>query len=403
MVEPGRGVSSYEQLRRLQAVSDAALTHLSLDALLDELLIRIRDALDADTCAILLLDEEKNELVARAATGIEEEVERGVRIPVGKGFAGRVAAERRPVALEDVNHADVLNPILREKGIKSLLGAPLLARDRVLGVVHVGTLTPRRFAREDAELLELVAERVALALERTLVHEELLMLDRIKREFLFTAAHELRTPASVIYGVAQTLSMRLHELDPQALRALVDAFYDSSARLARLTEELLDFSHLEEKASRVAVTPLQLRKAIDEVISGLSARSDAQIDVQVPEEMVVLAERTALDRILGNLVRNALVHGAPPVSIRAAAGGGAVRISVADRGRGIPQAFVGRLFDPFSRSRESAATPGAGLGLAIAQSYARKLGGDLLYQQARPKGAMFTLVLPQESSQATSA
>jgi hypothetical protein len=115
MVERERGVSSYEQLRRLQAVSDAALAHLSLDALLDELLIRIRDALDADTSAILLLDEEKNELVARAAKGLEEGVERGVRIPVGRGFAGRVAAERRPVALEDVDYADVLNPVLREK------------------------------------------------------------------------------------------------------------------------------------------------------------------------------------------------------------------------------------------------------------------------------------------------
>jgi signal transduction histidine kinase len=403
MAEGEGGISSYEQLRRVQAVSDAALAHLSLDGLLDELLIRISDALEADTCAVLLLDEERNELVARAARGIEEEVERGVRIPVGKGFAGRVAAERSPVVLDNVDHANVLNPILRERGIKSLLGVPLLARDRVLGVLHVGTLTPRQFTAGDVQLLELVAERTALALERAILHDELLMLDRIKREFLFTAAHELRTPASVIHGVAQTLSKRLDELDPPALRELVEAFYNSSQRLARLTDQLLDFSRLEERASELAVTPVALRKAIEEVISGLSARSEQEIDVEIPEEMVVLAERTALERIVGNLVRNALVHGAPPVSIRAAVGGGAARISVADRGPGIPQAFVGRLFDPFSRSGESLNKPGAGLGLAIAQSYARRLGGDLLYQQARPRGAMFTLVLPQPTSQATSA
>jgi signal transduction histidine kinase len=403
MAEGEGGISSYEQLRRVQAVSDAALAHLSLDALLNELLIRIRDALEADTCAVLLLDEERNELVARAAKGIEEAVERGVRIPVGKGFAGRVAAERRPVVLGDVDHADVLNPILRERGIKSLLGVPLLARDRVLGVLHVGTLTPREFTSGDVQLLELVAERTALALERAILHEELLMLDRIKREFLFTAAHELRTPASVIHGVAQTLSKRFEELDPPALRELVDAFYNSSERLARLTDQLLDFSRLEERASDLTMTPVALRKAIEEVLSGLSARSEQEIDVEIPEEMVVLAESTALERIVGNLVRNALVHGAPPVSIRAAIGGGAARISVADQGPGIPQAFVGRLFDPFSRSGESLNKPGAGLGLAIAQSYARRLGGDLLYQQARPRGAMFTLVLPQPNSQATSA
>ena len=111
---------------KLQALTDAALAHLELEALLATLLVRVREILEVDTCAVLLLDEEANELVARAAVGIEEEVEQGVRIPVGRGFAGRVAADRRPVVLDDVDHADVLNPILREKGIKSMLGVPLL-------------------------------------------------------------------------------------------------------------------------------------------------------------------------------------------------------------------------------------------------------------------------------------
>src|SRR5581483_7660997 len=83
------------------------------------------------------------ELVAHAALGIEEEVERGVRVPLGRGFAGRVAADRQPIVLADVDHADVLNPILREKGIKSLLGVPLLLEGSVIGVLHVGSLVPR--------------------------------------------------------------------------------------------------------------------------------------------------------------------------------------------------------------------------------------------------------------------
>ena len=120
-------------LRKLQLVTEAALSALTLEPLLDELLIRTRDVLEADTCAILLLDAATNELVARAAKGIEEEVEAGVRIPVGKGFAGRIAAYRHPVVIPDVDHADVLNPILREKGIKSLLGAPLMSRGRGAG------------------------------------------------------------------------------------------------------------------------------------------------------------------------------------------------------------------------------------------------------------------------------
>src|SRR5215212_9243122 len=146
-----------ERLRRLQALTDAALAHLELEELLASLLVRARDMLDADTCAVLLLAEQANELVARAAVGIEEEVEQGVRIPVGRGFAGRVAAEARPVVLDDVDHADVLNPILRQKGIKSLLGVPLIAHGDVLGVLHVGTLAPREFGKKDVELLQLAA------------------------------------------------------------------------------------------------------------------------------------------------------------------------------------------------------------------------------------------------------
>ena len=87
--------SSAERVRRLQSVTDAALAHLRLDELLGALLERTREILEVDTCAILLLDEDTNELVARAALGIEEEVEQGVRIPVGAGFAGRIAAEKR--------------------------------------------------------------------------------------------------------------------------------------------------------------------------------------------------------------------------------------------------------------------------------------------------------------------
>jgi signal transduction histidine kinase len=387
-------MSGYERLRKIQAVSDVALGHLSLEDLLDALLERIRDALDADTCAILLIDEERAELVARAAKGIEEEVERGVRIPVGKGFAGRIAAERRPIAIEDVDHADVLNPILRAKGIKSLLGAPLLARDRVLGVVHVGTLTRRRFSDEDSRLLELVADRVALGLERALVHEELLLLDTLKREFVSTAAHEIRAPATVIYGIAKTLAERKEALDPKTLGELVDAFYDASMRLVQLTDDLLDFSRLETTTTALVVEPLSLRRVIEELTSGLSARPRDDIEIEIPEDLVLVSDRGALERIVGNLVSNSLVHGAPPVTIRASQAEAEARISVEDRGPGIPLVYMSRLFEAFARPSEASGTPGAGLGLAIAHSYARKLGGDLVYEPAKPTGAIFTLVLP---------
>jgi serine phosphatase RsbU (regulator of sigma subunit)/anti-sigma regulatory factor (Ser/Thr protein kinase) len=173
-----------ERLERVLRVSDVTLSHLSVDDLLDELLNRVREILDADTAAVLLLDEARNELVARAAQGIEEEVERGVRIPVGKGFAGRIAVERKPVVLYRVDHSTVLNPILFQKGIRSLLGVPLLAQGEVVGVMHVGTKSRRRFTRDEAELLQLVADRVALALRVRLSDRSRVVIEAFQRTFL---------------------------------------------------------------------------------------------------------------------------------------------------------------------------------------------------------------------------
>ena len=177
-------IDDLERLKRLQRVSDAALALLSVEDLLDELLLRVRDILGTDTAAVLLLDPEKNELVARAAKGIEEEVERGVRIPVGKGFAGRIAAERRPVALNHVDHTTVLNPILVQKGIRSLLGVPLIAHGEVIGVLHIGTTTPRVFLQDEVELLQLVADRVALAVQVRLAESARVVIDAFQRTFL---------------------------------------------------------------------------------------------------------------------------------------------------------------------------------------------------------------------------
>jgi hypothetical protein len=143
------------------------------------------------------------------------------------------------------------------------------------------------------ELLEFVAERGALGLDRALVHEELLRLDAIKSELLSTAAHELHTPAAVIYGVAETLAGRGDELDPQDVRGLVDAFYDASVRLAQLMEDLLDFSRLEGGASAVSFAPVLLRKTIEEVTSGLTSEPIHEIEVEVPEELVLLSDRSA--------------------------------------------------------------------------------------------------------------
>src|SRR5580692_10104080 len=116
--KPSPATSSVSNGRRshLLSITDSALGYMSLEDMLSELLERIRSALEVDTAAVLLLDEDRGVLVARAACGLEEEVRQGVQVPLARGFAGRVAAEARPIIIEDLDHAEVVNPILRQKG-----------------------------------------------------------------------------------------------------------------------------------------------------------------------------------------------------------------------------------------------------------------------------------------------
>jgi phosphoserine phosphatase RsbU/P len=154
-----------DRLDDLLAVTEVGLSSLGVEDLLVELLNRVRDILDSDTAAVLLIDEGGHELVARAACGIEEEVHQGVRVPVGIGFAGAIAASKRPVSLDRVDSTTVANPILYEKGIRVMLGVPLLSADNVIGVLHVGRLQHHPFTTDDAELLGVVAERVGGAIQ----------------------------------------------------------------------------------------------------------------------------------------------------------------------------------------------------------------------------------------------
>jgi putative methionine-R-sulfoxide reductase with GAF domain len=173
--EPGRAAAGpprplvvadwADKLRDIQSITDAALSVLDPQVMLQALAVRVKAALEADTAAVLLLDRRSGQLVATAASGLEEEVRQGVRIPLGRGFAGRIAAEGRPVIIDEVDHTKVINPILLDKGIRSLMGAPLLADGAVIGVLHVGTLTPRTFTSQDTNLLQLAADRAAVAVQ----------------------------------------------------------------------------------------------------------------------------------------------------------------------------------------------------------------------------------------------
>ena len=185
-----------ERLEKIQALTDAALAHVGLDDLLRELLGRIEGLLGADTAAILLLDDDGRMLTTRAAIGLDHDAVSALNVPVGAGFAGRVAAERRPILVEDVERADIVLPVLRER-CRSLVGAPLIVQGRVTGVVHVGSSEPDHFGPEDVELLQLAADRAALVID----HARLFEREREAREEVERRAQAARVLTYVADGI----------------------------------------------------------------------------------------------------------------------------------------------------------------------------------------------------------
>jgi signal transduction histidine kinase/putative methionine-R-sulfoxide reductase with GAF domain len=156
-------------LRKLERVTKAALSHFSLRDLVPSLLEEIRLVLAAETAAILLLDEAGENLVLRVSVGFQdEELNQAVPVPLGKGLAGYVAAQREPWLVTDLDEIDLVSPTLKARGIRSLVAAPLVAANhRVIGVVHAGSEEKGFFSKDDIQLLELIADRVALAVDHS--------------------------------------------------------------------------------------------------------------------------------------------------------------------------------------------------------------------------------------------
>jgi len=159
---PGPADGRIEDLR---ATFDAALSGLDPDDVLPAVLKQVKALLNADTATVLRLDDSAGHLVVTASSGLEADVIQATRIPVGRGFAGRITAANQPVIIDQVDHTTVMSPVLLAKGIRSLAGVPVRADGRVIGVLHVGSLTSRRFTSDDVEVLQLAASRVVTAVQ----------------------------------------------------------------------------------------------------------------------------------------------------------------------------------------------------------------------------------------------
>ena len=137
------------------------------------MLERVRRILHSDTAAVLLIDSAGRQLHVSAYLGFKDD-DSHLDVPVGRGVAGRIAATRVPMVVDEMGQVEVFSEQLRQR-VRSLAGVPMLHEDRVIGVLHVGSFEPRRYTGEDVQLLQLAADRVALALENARLYKQALV------------------------------------------------------------------------------------------------------------------------------------------------------------------------------------------------------------------------------------
>jgi signal transduction histidine kinase len=247
----------------------------------------------------------------------------------------------------------------------------------------------------DLSILSALGEAAAAVAEKA---RDVDRADRRKTDFVSVASHELRTPISVVHGIAATLHARIDDLDEMQIHALLGTLVQQTDRLRDLADQLLDLSRTESGRPGLQPDRFRPRDRLEELLPRIAAgRRDVRIDVDPGIELVT--DPIAFERVAANLILNALRYGEPPVEVRGE-NGKAFRLVVEDHGEGVPAEFVPHLFERFSRSDDTrrAGAPGAGLGLSIACAYAEALGGHLAYEEADPHGARFILSLPATRS-----
>ncbi len=235
-------------LRKLARVSEVALDRLGLSDLLEALLARIVEVLAADTSTILLLDA-NGELRVRASVGLHGELAHAKAIPLGAGMAGRVAASRAPAVIADLGEVELVSPVLRERGINSLVAIPLVADDAVIGVVHAGSEAYAQFTDDDARLLELIAERIALAIKNAqLIEAERAAQERL--QFLSEASVALASSLELETTLRRTAQLAtMHFADA----AVVDLVSDDS--IERVVIEVAEHRLSEEVRAGLLANP----------------------------------------------------------------------------------------------------------------------------------------------------
>jgi signal transduction histidine kinase len=387
-------------LATIRAVAQASQGDYALGDVLARVCKEVAAGLGFDRVMIAQLEPDGEDVIPLA----------GFRIPAGvletrlrlddRALYRRACRSGRLVYSADARGDGSLPPeVVERHGVTSVFALPLLSEGRCIGLLS-GDKGGEQFALDEVatDVLETMGALAATLLEKELVREKMRQLDEAKTQFISLASHELRTPVQTVYGVLATLHIRGGELREAQRVELRAAGFEQAERLRQLVDQLLDLSRIDAEAVSIDRRPVVVRRKVEEIVLLVAPREASGIKIEIPPELEADLDRMALDRIVSNLITNALRYGRQPITIAAARNDSDFQLRVEDRGNGVSPDFLPSLFDRFTRSEEAAATrAGTGLGLSIARAYARAHGGDLVYRDAEPHGACFELVIPQRN------
>src|SRR5512138_2113986 len=382
-------------LRVIEISRDLAST-LDLDTLLDGIVRAAADITRAEAASILLYDDTSRQLYFQVATNIDEPTMRGLVVPLDKSIAGWIVTNRKSVRIDDAHKDDRhFGDIEQAIGSEthSLLGIPLVTKNKVVGVLEVINKKKGRFTDPDESMLTVVGAQAAVAIENARLFQQ--------SDLIAEFVHELRTPLASL-STATYLLLR-PEMSREQRDQIVNNIHNETLRLNSLASSFLDLARLESgrvQFRKVSFAMADLLFECKDIMSSKAQETSVQVRVDVPNDMPLMeADRDKVKQVVLNLLSNAIKYNRPNGSVVISGNFDPLNISMAvqDTGLGIPDESIPHLFEKFYRVREHEGASGTGLGLSISKQIIQGHNGRIEVKSKLGTGTSFTIHIPRQT------